>query len=70
MSSPDLLTVCFAAFTAVFLLLTVLALIMRLIILLFPEKGSETHSAMLAAVAAMYQSLYPGMKITRVEEVK
>ena len=70
MESLDLLVICASAFVGVFLLLTVLALVMRLIIILFPEKEAISDSAMIAAVSTVLQTVYPGAKITKVEEIK
>jgi hypothetical protein len=62
--------ICVSAFAAVFVLLTVLALLMRLIIVVFPEKKAVSDAAMIAAVTTVMQTLYPGTKITKVEEIK
>ncbi len=70
MGSPELLIICISAFIAVFILLTVLAVVMRLIILIFPQKIDTTDSAMIAAVAAAATSLYPGTKIKSIEEIQ
>ncbi len=70
MESLDLLAICASAFVGVFLLLTVLALVMRLITVIFPERESAGDSAMIAAVSTVLQTLYPGTKITKVEEIK
>jgi hypothetical protein len=70
MESLELLVVCASAFVGVFLLLMVLALVMRLIIVIFPERESVGDSAMIAAVSTVLQTYYPGMKITNVEEIK
>jgi hypothetical protein len=69
MGSPELLIICLAAFIAVFVLLTVLALMMRLIIVVFPHKVGADDTAMLAAVASVAASVYPGTKITKIEEI-
>ncbi len=69
MESFDLLAICASAFVGVFLLLTVLALVMRLITALFPEKV-DSNSSMIAAVSTVLHTLYPGTKITNVEEIK
>jgi hypothetical protein len=61
------MTVCFAALVAVFTLLVSLAIGMRLITWLFPEKEDD-ESEMYAAIAATYNSLYPGTHITKIEE--
>ena len=70
MESLDLLAICVSAFIGVFLLLAVLALVMRLITVLFPEKEAVSDAAMIAAVSTVLQTLYPGTKITKVEELK
>jgi hypothetical protein len=71
MVTPDLWTVCGAAFLVVFFTLAVLAIVMRAITALFPAKAiAETDSAMIAAVVATMQSVYPGAQVTRVEEQK
>jgi hypothetical protein len=67
MTEPDLLVICTAAFTAVFLLLSLLALMMRLLITLFPEEQG-IDAAMLAAVSAVTSSAFPGMHVTNIEE--
>ena len=68
MGSPDLLMVCVAAFLAVFVLLTLLALAMRGLIAVFPERTGKADPAMLAAVTSVVAAVFPGFKITRVEE--
>lgn len=68
MNQPDLLVICGAAFTAVFLLLTLLAVVMRLLIEVFPERTSGIDSATLAAVTAAVAYAIPGAKITNIEE--
>lgn len=70
MPSHELLTICGIAFLFVFTILAVLALIMRLIIIIFPERKDLSDSAVLAAVSATMCSLFPGTKITKVEEQK
>ncbi len=70
MGSAELLVICVSAFVAVFVLLAVLAAIMRLIIIVFPQKTGVGDTAVLAAVASVAASLYPGTKITKVEEIK
>ena len=66
----DLLLYCVTAFIAVFVLLTVLAVVMRLITQVFPEHVPGEDIAMIAAVASVVSTLYPGGVITKVEEVK
>jgi hypothetical protein len=70
MTSPDLLLVCASAFAAVFVLLGVLALLMVVILALFPEKKDAADAAIMAAITSVMQSVYPGTRVTRVEEQK
>jgi Na+-transporting methylmalonyl-CoA/oxaloacetate decarboxylase gamma subunit len=63
--------ICVAAFCAVFILLAFLALVMRILINVFPEKvEEEIDAATLAAVSASLSVVYPETKITKVEQVK
>ena len=66
--SPQLLLACIAAAVAVFVLLTALALVMRALIAVFPDRTARTDPAVLAAVTAVLTAAYPGMRITKVEE--
>ena len=70
MSISDFLSVCGSALISVFMVLIVIALVMRLIILLFPQKEEEVDSAVLAAIASTVSKLYPNSQITNIEEVK
>lgn len=66
----ELLIICLSALISVFVLLAVLALVMRLIIVFFPEKLAATDAALVAAVMTTAQAAFPGMKVTKVEEIK
>lgn len=70
MGSNDLLLMCASAFAMVFLLLALLALVMRIITAIFPEKILKTDEIILAAMATVVSTVYPGTKITKVEEIK
>ena len=70
MSSPDLLEVSVAGIVVAFLLLALLAVMMRVIIALFPERKSSADAAVVAAMTAAYRTLYPGAAITNIEERK
>lgn len=70
MENPDLLWVCISAFTVVFIILTVLALFMRFMIILFPDKLQKDDQAVVAAIASTFNRIYPGTKITKIEELK
>jgi len=70
MPASDLLHICTAAFIWVFTILIVLAVIMRLIILIFPEKKASTDTAVIAALSATVQAAFPGTTIKKIEEGK
>ena len=70
MPSNELLLICISAILAVFVLLSLLALVMRLIIAVFPEKIATSDSAYIAAIASVISTIYPQTKITKVEEIK
>ena len=68
MSSASMLSICIAAFISIFLLLTVLSAMMRLLTFLF--RPIETgDSAAIAAITTAYHSAYPDNKVTRIKEV-
>lgn len=69
----NLASMCFASFAAVFTVLAFLAITMRLIMVMFPEKeisAGGDEAAVYAALTSTYARLYPGMKITNIQEVK
>jgi hypothetical protein len=73
MDSNQLLYICLSSLLAVFVLLTILAVVMRLLVATFPEaleKLTESDAALLAAISATITNMYPGLKVTRVEEEK
>ena len=68
MNPPNLLVICTSAFTAVFLLLTFLAVVMRLLMAAYPKKMGGIDPATLAAITAAAAYAFPGTKVTKVEE--
>ena len=50
--------------------MALLAVVMRVIIVLFPQKTGKTDAATIAAVASVVSTLYPGTRITKVEELR
>jgi len=68
MSSASMLSVCVAAFISIFLLLTILSVMMR--VLTFVLRPVETgDTAVIAAVTTAYHSAYPDSKVTGIKEV-
>ncbi len=70
METTELYMICGIAFLVVFVILTFLPFLMRIIMHKFPEKVAEIDSALIAAVAATVQTVFPGTKITKLEERK
>jgi len=73
MENPNLFLVCFNAFAAVLGLLWVLAIALRGLIELFPEKPALQTDAAVAvavAIAAAATAIVPGARVTRIEEIR
>jgi hypothetical protein len=64
----NLLTACGIAFLAVFVLLSLLAGLMSLITIVFPERQRRTDPVLVAAITSSVASLYPGSRVTKIEE--
>jgi len=64
----NLLTACGTAFLAVFLLLSVLAGLMQLITLIFPERKTSVETGLVAAITSSVAILIPGAQVTKIEE--
>ncbi len=70
MESPDILSISFSVILTVFLILTVLAISIKIITQLFPFKENKEDTTIYAAIASNYSAIYPGTKITKIEEIK
>ncbi|MBU8932554.1 MAG: hypothetical protein KOO62_00970 [candidate division Zixibacteria bacterium] len=70
MESVELWLICISAFTMVFALLSVLAIIMRIITAVFPQKALGIDATMVAIVTSAVSSAFPGTKVTEIEETK
>jgi hypothetical protein len=70
MEVSGLLLICVSAFIAVFIILSLIAVVMRVIILLFPERDFMGDTALVAAITSAIYRLYPATKITKIEESK
>lgn len=70
MEEYNLLMICFSALIAVFALLGTLAIVMKILTGLFPEKVDGIDSAVLAAIHSAYAVVAPGARITSIEEKK
>jgi len=70
MESYELISICLSAFIAVFLILSILAVFMRLITGIFSVNDSKEDPAVIAALTTFINQYYPGTKITKIEESK
>lgn len=70
MGGSELLIICGSAFLAVFIILSLLALGIRLIIILFPYTDDTSDSAVYAAVTTVVSNMFAGSKISKIEEIK
>ena len=70
MEGPSLLAVCNTAFTVVFLVLGLLALVIQLISWVLPARAPRTDSAIVAAVSAVVAMQQAGAKVVRIVEEK
>lgn len=67
MAEPNLLVISVAAFTAVIVLLSLLAGIIRLLTTIFPVE-EDGDAAVLAAISTAAARAYPGTRVTKIEE--
>ena len=70
MGTHNLLAVSITAFTAVFILLALLAGVMRLITSIFPKVDELVSKTHIAVITTSLWALIPGSKVTRIEEIK
>ena len=68
MGEVNILSACSIAFLAVFVLLAFLAVVMQLIMAVFPERKAVLDSVMVAAISSTVSTLIPGARVTRIEE--
>ena len=66
----NLLTACGIAFLAVFLLLSLLAGMMSLITILFPERKSTLDPGLVAAISSATAVLFPGARVTKLRKIE
>ena len=70
MEELNLISICISAFFAVFVVLSGLAVFMHVITRIFPFKEVQEDSAVYAAIASAMTRLYPGTRLTKIEELK
>jgi hypothetical protein len=70
MEGANLPTVCILSFAVVFAVLAVMAVIMRILIRVFPEQVRKIDAPTLAAITAAVSTHYPATRITEVKEIE
>ena len=68
MDLTALFSACLIAMAAVFTLLGLLAAVMRMITAVFPVRDAEIDSTVVAVVSTAVASIWPGARVTRIEE--
>lgn len=68
MQAASLYSACLIALVAVFALLGALALTIELITTVFPERRHVIDSALAAAISTTVAQIFPGARVTRIEE--
>jgi len=67
---PSVFSSCILSFLAVFILLGILAVLMRVITALFPEGGKADDTPVIAAIHTAVAVKFPGARVTRIEEIQ
>ncbi|MCW8983762.1 MAG: hypothetical protein OQK55_00340 [Thermoanaerobaculales bacterium] len=68
LEAATVFSACLIALAAVFALLGVLALTIELITTLFPERRQAIDPVLAAAISTTVASVFPGARVTRIEE--
>jgi len=68
--NSDFLLICVYSLAIVFSLLAILSVLIRLLIIVFPEKSDDNNAAVVAAITTHLSTIYPNTKITKIEERK
>jgi hypothetical protein len=66
---PTFIVVCTLAFSTAFVLLAVLALTMRAITALFPERLAGFDTVVAAAISSTVSTLIPGARVVNITEI-
>ena len=64
-----MLTCCFLSFLAVFILLGILAVLIRFMTAIFPSDAKTDEAAVLAAIHTAVADRLPGARVIRIEEI-
>jgi hypothetical protein len=70
METVNILESCALSFLAVFILLSILAIVIRLVTTFLPERVAQTDAALIAAIHVAVAAACPEARVTRIEEIK
>lgn len=70
MENQNLLIICIASFAAVIFILSFLAIVMNLLLIIFPVEKKEDDTAIFAAITTAYNKQFPGTKVINIGEEK
>jgi len=70
MPEPNLIVVCAVAFVTVLTLLSILAGLIHLMTLLFPQPEEASDAAVIAAINTAVSTAIPGARVTHIEEIE
>lgn len=68
MHEIEIVKLCLIAFGVVFAVLGGMALFMRLLVALLPQREEPGDAAVVAAISTAVATLIPGARVTRIEE--
>jgi len=68
LEAASLFSACLIALVSVFVLLGALALTIELITTVFPERRHVIDTVLAAAISTTVASVFPGARVTRIEE--
>lgn len=67
---PTVISCCLLSFLAVFILLGILALLIRLVTTVFPATATSDDAPVIAAIHAAMAASFPGARVNRIEEIQ
>lgn len=68
MDGPSLITICSIAFLSVFVLLSLLAVVIRVITSVVPERRRSFDPVVAAAISTAVAAVLPGARVTHIQE--
>ena len=67
---PNVLSSCILSFLVVFILLGILAILIRFITALFPDGAGNDDAPLVAAIHTAVAVNVPGARVARIEEIR